>query len=178
MNKKREGLLVPADSHSRHKMKVCCLGNIGTGLFVGQVASTRAVLRFAYTGYGPVAARQDLEIGEFEWDLQHQRMKCSRISAVLPTRLADEASSTTVPSESVTVFFLRKMSTDMFVGQVSATNAIMRFACAGVGPAKLHEQLDIDGLVWDTRRKVFLCSRISQWNAASQVVRKRKSLCA
>lgn len=158
-------------------MKVCCLGKIATGLFVGQVASTNAVLRFAYTGHGPVAVRQELEIGDFEWDSQHQRIKCSRISPVLPKRLADEESSTEVPSESVTVYFLRKLSTDMFVGQVSATNAIMRFACAGVGPAKLREELDIEGLVWDTRNKVFLCTRIAQWNAASQVVRKRKSLC-
>ena len=57
----------------------------------------------------------------------------------------------------------------VFVGQVIATNAVIRFAVNCAGPAKSQDILDIDECTWDGKRKLIVCTRIAQWPQAHQI---------
>ena len=60
-------------------------------------------------------------------------------------------------------------TSNVFVGQVISTNAILRFAVVTAGSAKFREILDIEEFKWDGQRKLIVCTRITQWPTAHQL---------
>lgn len=58
----------------------------------------------------------------------------------------------------------------VFVGQVIATNAVLRFAVVCAGPAKFRDILDIEECNWDGKRKLIVCTRVAQWPEAQQML--------
>jgi|AntRauMFilla1563_2_1112583.scaffolds.fasta_scaffold02662_6 hypothetical protein len=67
-----------------------------------------------------------------------------------------------------------QVSRGLFVGQVEATNAILRFAHNNAGPVSRGQVLTIEECRWDVAGKVVQCVRVAEWQSAPVAAAKRK----
>ena len=67
-----------------------------------------------------------------------------------------------------------EVSRGLFVGQVEATNAILRFAHNNAGPVCRGQVLTVAECRWDVARNLVQCVRVAEWQSAPEVVAKRK----
>jgi len=155
-------------------MRVRCLGKLSTGMMVGQVAATNAILRFAIPDGRGVHVQQDLELEDCKWDGKRQLLTCARVAPFTGKESVPGGSGPA--SGPIKVFFLGKVSAGVFVGQVCDTNSILRFSFGCIGPANLRDKIDIEDFVWDAGHRLIHCTRIAQWECPAAVVRKRKAL--
>jgi len=67
-----------------------------------------------------------------------------------------------------------QVSGGLFVGQVEATNAILRFAHNNTGPVSRGQVLTVEECRWDVARNLVQCVRVAEWQSAPVVAAKRK----
>jgi len=67
-----------------------------------------------------------------------------------------------------------QVSRGLFVGQVEATNAILRFAHNNAGPVSRGQVLTVEECRWDVAEKVVRCVRVAEWQSAPVAAAKRK----
>jgi len=67
-----------------------------------------------------------------------------------------------------------QVSRGLFVGQVEATNAILRFAHNNAGPVSRGQLLTVEECRWDVARNLVQCVRVAEWQSAPAVGAKRQ----
>ena len=161
-------------------MQARLLSRLPGGVLVCQMTVSNAVLRVMCANSTSLQPGQQLWLSQCKWNSRSHVLECAHTALFTSNlRRADAlaaARGPELPEASTSVLFLSRLSVGVFVGRVAATNAVLRFACPGVGPAFPLQRLDALGCVWDKAQRYLVCRSVAQWPLPLAAVRKRKAL--